>query len=571
MDWNPPRSPACSPLDRLIKVSLPSFDSMAQMLRISLSAPNYHTALTGGEVHPTRESLWYAVALLDTGNDFETAMRIFEKVISLQDTDPASATHGIWPWYLEEPVALMVHPDWNWADFCGVQLLEAMLTHRDCFPRKLAEAMKAAILAAARSIMRRDVTPDYTNIAIMGIFVTLISAELFDLKELREYALSRFRRFRDYTLEQGSFSEYNSPTYLTVTLNELARLRRYAGNQEVQEIASIIYRKAWLEIATHFHAPTCQWAGPHSRSYHTLLPSYIQALIRQATRGDLKTDEVELSLGDHRLRHECPKELTEYFAELTETRTVRQTFIKSEIDTVGTTYLTPDFTIGSINHSDLWNQRRALLAYWGEADCVSYLNLRFLRDGYDFSAAFIFSVQEEGRVLAGITFATDGGDRHISLDPIKDGAIQANDLRLRFELGGSGDFENLQVPSVLKEPFRLEIGTVCIDFHVPWARWGEQEGLWEIVREDSKTCLDVVLYNGCRKSFVLGELAKASLALAIDLCPECIQPTPVSVKLRDGSCLAEWKGLRLSFPDAPDSKDRIKRRFCATSSLPIIA
>ena len=45
-----------------------------------------------------------------------------------QDQDPQRRTYGIWPYHYEEPLDAMNKPDWNWADFIGVQLLQ--LAHR---------------------------------------------------------------------------------------------------------------------------------------------------------------------------------------------------------------------------------------------------------------------------------------------------------------------------------------------------------------------------------------------------------------------------------------------------------
>ena len=124
----------------------------AQMIRRPFSSPGYHTTLTGGEVHPTRDSLDYAVALLDTGEPEwqKRAEDILRKVIGLQDQDPASKTYGIWSWFLEEPLEKMSPPDWNWADFCGVRLLQVAMRHRSRLPVDLAENLDSAIRHAAR-------------------------------------------------------------------------------------------------------------------------------------------------------------------------------------------------------------------------------------------------------------------------------------------------------------------------------------------------------------------------------------------------------------------------------------
>ena len=134
------------------------YDPAACMIRRPFSSPGYHTTLTGGTVHPTRDSLQYALALLDSGEParLERAAAVLEKVISLQDQDPASRTYGIWSWFLEEPLETMAPPDWNWADFCGALLLQVARDHGDRLSEKLRAEVRASCLHAAHSIKRSE-------------------------------------------------------------------------------------------------------------------------------------------------------------------------------------------------------------------------------------------------------------------------------------------------------------------------------------------------------------------------------------------------------------------------------
>ncbi|MDQ3251303.1 MAG: hypothetical protein M3P86_03225, partial [Actinomycetota bacterium] len=62
------------------------------MLGLSWKGPDYHTRVPQGAwVHPTRESLDYALRLLRSG-ETERAAAVVRKVLSLQDTDPTSET-----------------------------------------------------------------------------------------------------------------------------------------------------------------------------------------------------------------------------------------------------------------------------------------------------------------------------------------------------------------------------------------------------------------------------------------------------------------------------------------------
>lgn len=71
---------------------------------------------------------------------------------------------------------------------------------------------------------------------------------------------SRYRR-------QAEMSEYNSPTYTALTLWWLALMAEHAETGDAQRLARFLEERLWVDIAMHFHAPSQQFAGPHSRSY----------------------------------------------------------------------------------------------------------------------------------------------------------------------------------------------------------------------------------------------------------------------------------------------------------------
>jgi hypothetical protein len=566
---SPGTAPHTAAVERLQQALAPlhaRYDPKEQMLREPFSSPGYHTALKGGYIHSTRSSLNYAVALLDTGDAAlrSRAEAILTRVIGLQDQDPASKTYGIWSWFLEEPLDKMSPPDWNWADFCGTALLQVAVYHSNDVSPEVLKKVKTAVEHAAASIRKRNVGPGYTNIAIMGTYVTLVAGELFGLADLRDYALERWRRFYEYTMKNGGFSEYNSPTYTIVALKELARLRQHARSPEALRLTEEIYRMAWKDIAAHFHAPTRQWAGPHSRCYQTLLTAEPLDLIQRATDGRVAFGVNRPALDELRLQVPCPPDLEPAFTQLQERREFRQTFIKAEPPVIGTTVLDPQFTLGSVSRGDLWNQRRPLLAYFGTAEKPGYLRVRFLHDDYDFAAAQFFSVQEGGRVLAAINFATDGGDRHPSLDRIKGETITAKDLRLRFEFGGSAAGMELAEPKSLSESARVQAAKTPFELSVPWARWGSGNGKWQSGKDTEKglAFLDVVLYSGEAKAFRMAELEHAAVALCVSANE---QPVSASAQISGNVLKASADSLWLEIPVRPGAQGVLQKSFRAPS------
>jgi len=530
------------------------YDPREQMLREPFHSPGYHTTLKGGFVHSTRSSLEYAVGLLDTGEDslLPRAEAILKRVISLQDKNPESKTYGIWPWFLEEPLEKMSPPDWNWADFCGTLLLQVALDHRDRLSPTVAKMVDESIQHAARSIQRRNVGPDYTNIAIMGSYVTLVAAELYGLKDIGAYAQERWRRFYLHATSRGAFTEYNSPTYTVVALREVGRMLKHLKDAQARQQAEAVYRLAWEEIAHHFHPPTRQWAGPHSRSYSTMVGPSFWLLLYQATDGRVNFGHNEPRLDEVRLPLPCPPDLEHYFTELTNARQLLKTFVPGQPPVVGTTYLHPLYALGSVNRGDLWNQRRPLVAYWGSSNSVSSVRLRCLHDGYDFAATQFFSVQRDGAVLAAVNWATDGGDRHVSLDRIKNATFRAKDIRLRFEFEGVYGRRKFRAPNALDEPVEINVdGGLNIFLSTPYARWGNETGHWESGSDGARSWLDVVLYSGPEREINLKELEEAAAGCAVLFATGNKRFEKVDSKTENARLSLKWCGMELSIPIKP--------------------
>src|SRR5882724_604655 len=103
-----------------------AYDEKESLLRTRRGPDyNYHTSVRNTFPHQTRESFEYALLLLEEGSEErrQRALRVLDKDLALQNTDPASKYYGLWSYYLEEPLEKMSAVDFNWADFNGALLL----------------------------------------------------------------------------------------------------------------------------------------------------------------------------------------------------------------------------------------------------------------------------------------------------------------------------------------------------------------------------------------------------------------------------------------------------------------
>lgn len=413
------------------------YDAEVKLLRTRLEA-TYHTALkpdTHPFVYALYPSMCYAYDLLRYGGEVnaQRAADILGVVIAQQDQDPSRASFGIWPYFYEESLDEMDRPDWNMADFHGKKLVLILKRYAAALPQSLISQIREAVYHACQAIIIRNVGPHYTNIAIMGAFVTLVGGEVIDDQEIRSYGEQRLKRFLAYTSGIGTFSEYNSPCYSPLAIEELDSIYQESTTPEAVADAEHLLDIAWHMIAKHYHPATREWGGPYSRTYHTMLTDREKNFLGNAI--DKNSGGIQ-----------CPQQFHAYFSTKDERYYTEPTMMASETgyQNYATTYQNDKLTLGSYTLGSMWNQRRNLLGFVDAGGKKVSIQLQFLKDGKDFCSAIFTGVQSRNQVLFSFNLATDNGAWHQDLDIIN-GRFQAKDLRIRLLLGG--ELEGLELPT----------------------------------------------------------------------------------------------------------------------------
>lgn len=575
------------------------YDPQMKALKVPFSSPGYHTTLKDGEVHSTRTAFQYALALLDSGEEgyLERAQDVLRGVIALQETDPAIPTYGIWSWFYEEPLAQMSPPDWNWADFCGKEMMMIAKFHGERLAEDVQALLEQSTRHACLSIFRRNMHSGYTNISIMGSYVTMFAGEFYGWPEIFAYGASRFERFCDFTRANGAFAEYNSPTYTITALEDLTRIADHVSDPKIHKLALEMVDVAWFTIATHYHAPTRQWAGPHARAYRWLQGDINLSLIQRGTHDAVKLvseEDYHLDVGWTHINLDCPEKYYDSFRFSTphdagicygqvgtDLRSI------DEQPAVANCYLDETFALGSFVRCNAWNQVRNLLGYWGEGQ-QCFMSVRVLHDFYDFCSARVVTAQKGGKALFSVTFVTDGGDTHVNLDPVVDAAIRARDLRIRIEVGNTGAqvqcdgnaawiagggmtvaaqllggmFDGGAVELMVPERGDTSQATAFAAGQASRVGEGERE----------RQYIDVVFYHGEEREVRLDKLQDAFASVALSLAPEKELPDAYALKgCGEGiNTMVTYPGLELktTVPTAPcPSKDWRAKAYVDGSDL----
>lgn len=559
-----------------------AYDEQAHMPTQWRGENGYHSRIVNRTVHSTVHAFEYALDLMCRGReeDFVRADRILETVLALQDTDPAHDTYGIWPYFLEESLEEMDPPDWNWADFCGKKILQMLLEFQPQIVKKRIKAMEEALSHACQAIMRRDVKPGYTNISIMGAYVTLAAGEYFGQTDFLEYGKKRLKTLHRFNMEHGAFQEYNSPSYTWIVIHDLAAMMAHIKDEESRRLAEELNDLAWGCLAGHYHRQTKQWAGPHSRFYAMLEDDALLMQIQRALEYQISLVPLDkpgladaLSNCFFFVKSNCPKQYLPYFTEESGERMEYTRYLVGEEgweDEIAASYLSAPYALGTFYKSTFWNQHRSHISYFGTQEAPVYCCLRCLHDGYDYASGQIVTAQKNGAALSLVSFATDGGDTHPNLDPVKHAAIEAEDLRLRFEIGGA--VEGVTARREGDDAVRVEMGERDIGIRIPYAVFGDEAGTLSITSQagyvsetgDHKTvsnilCIDVVLYHGKRKTIHFADMI-CGVAVGFQILEKNEAMDSIQVTCRGDELCAQMGALQVLAGKRADTLAGFQRR-----------
>lgn len=499
-------------------------------------AVKYHTSVGGGMVHNTRENLGWLPALLKRGKagDYEIAVRTIPQVLALQDKDEASSTYGIWPYAFEEPLSEMRNPDWNWAAFLGATLTVLLEEDRELLPTELVKQMEEALVRACESIIRRNMSVDYTNISLMCAAVLILAGELLEREDFRQRGQRILEDQLEFAVKNGGFSEYNSPTYGILNVEETGRILRYTRKEETKKVARQLHDLSWKVFAEHYHPATGQVAAPHARCYDDIQDNAIRTLITVGTGGACQLEPYEswkVGIQWPFILLECPKELWHYFEEQTEARVLEEDFYKG-VDTIGEdqirvliekgtpaltsyTYFQPDYCLGSFARHDMWYQRRPLMAHFKTPQGVACFRARCMHDDIDYCSAILCTHQQEGALIGNVSFVTDHGDYHYILTPLVDGKITTDRFSLDFMVEGA--VEAVTVRELGERRFIFDIGAQTLYLNVLAAEFGQEPVRVELVDTESAKGLRVVLFEGENRELDFTKLGRAYVSFWMEI------------------------------------------------------
>jgi len=197
--------------------------------------------------------------------------------------------------------------------------------------------------------------------------------------------------------------------------------------------------------------------------------------------------------------------------------------------------------------------------FLGTVQAPKYLQVQFLHDNFDFSSAYFFSKQKENKALAAIEFFSNGGDKHISIDRLKEGKLVAKDLRLRFKFGNVKSPDELSLPASANEPFSITLDSLKFNIQLCFAEFENLKGHWEKGGDERASWIDFVFYAGPETEFDLTKINRAAMSFTFSIDnPEKLKADKkAKVSEKKGLMKVQWNGFELAVPVKPQAPGKI--------------
>ena len=383
------------------------FDDKVGLIQRDMRKPHPHMVF---------QSALYANGLLMTKDpaDRARAESMLRLVLTKQDLRKDSPTYGSFLRdYEDDWVTPAMKPDPNFAQFTGMALasvLDQDNRQNHVLSADLRKQIEEAFRHAVEFTIREDVAPDYINISILSAAMGAAGAKLLNYPGGNDFAMSKIEWILARAQPGTTFTEYLAPTYYGADMGAAYAVKYYATSPDIASAANRLIDAFWRDIASSYHAPTMQLAGPNSRSYGENMLEYAAglkyylmfALDGKYPLSDVETDHswdcaglMGMAAAQVEVRPEFQQPVVPW----------RQLAVTNRPGMMASQYREGDLVVGSINMQSVWQQQRNVVAYWPITKPSRDVGYCLDESSMTFGNAYahFFSTQVKGAVLVALT------------------------------------------------------------------------------------------------------------------------------------------------------------------------
>lgn len=192
----------------------------------------------------------------------ETAMKL---AATKQDRNPKSKTYGNFAWYWEDKYP----DDRNCVEFCMQKGALLWILYKDRLTPGSREVLSEIFKYAVEGIRLHRVAPSYSNIYLKKTWNCIALGESTGRDDLAKEGYQMLQTWLNFTKTNG-ISEYLSPTYYAVDMENIGLIARHSKNAVIREKARLAMQYFWTQIAANWFSPAERLGGTHSRDYDYL-------------------------------------------------------------------------------------------------------------------------------------------------------------------------------------------------------------------------------------------------------------------------------------------------------------
>jgi len=156
----------------------------------------------------------------------------------------------------------------------GVGFIVARAYFEDVLDSELVREADAALVRAAEGALERDVSAEYTNIALMSAFLLDYTGHMVSNEAFIKQGKNKAKEILDLFSRYNTFTEFNSPTYYGTNLLGLGLWRELGQSVELRMHAKKIEAVFWKHIAQGYHPGLKNMCGQFVRGYGMDMTQY---------------------------------------------------------------------------------------------------------------------------------------------------------------------------------------------------------------------------------------------------------------------------------------------------------
>ncbi|KAI1847786.1 hypothetical protein JX265_009214 [Neoarthrinium moseri] len=243
----------------------------------------YYPLAAGG--HETRSSAWYASGLLqrNKGNDLEEAVKIITNIIGGQEKNVSAQWFGDYTVYPEQPTvgspayAPVIYNSWdpNWRGFIGTTFMVIYEEFQDILPEEVKELILESMYNNTIGDSYRvggvdddNLVPSYSNPSLMRAVASGWTGRKLNESNMTAAGELYATEILDLFNLNNTLSEFNSPTYLGVSLYALTLWAKYMPEDSVMgQNGKRMIQQIWETAGEMYNANMKNLAPPWDRAY----------------------------------------------------------------------------------------------------------------------------------------------------------------------------------------------------------------------------------------------------------------------------------------------------------------